>query len=87
MRAARCALGILACVAVVAACENTADLDLQAQACPATLFSTGYMVRLPHEPHSAERCVQVQTRAPPRFVPDVAPFFHSPLHQTKEPAR
>jgi len=42
------------------------------------------MVRLPYEPHSAERCVQVQTKAPPRFVPDIAPFLHSPMRQIKE---
>lgn len=71
----------------LAGCDNTADLELQAQACPDTMFSTGYMVRLPHEPHSAERCVQVQRRAPPRFVPDVGPFLHDPIRQTKQAAR
>jgi len=48
--------------------------------CADTVFSTGYMIRLPHEPHAAERCIQLQRRALPReAAPDVKPFLSPPI--------
>lgn len=77
------------CALVVGACDGPPpdEMTISEIACQDSAYSTGYMVRLPHEPHSAERCAQIQRRAPPRMVPDVAPFLHPPIRLTKEAAR
>jgi len=89
MRPAAAAVLIVACVLVVGACDGPPpdEITISEIACQDEAYSIGYMVRLPHEPHSAERCVQIATRATPRIVPPAHPFLSSPLRQTKEAAR
>jgi hypothetical protein len=74
---------------VVGACDGAPpdEITISEISCQDEAYSISYMVRLPHEPHSAERCVQIATRAIPRIVPSVQPFLSSPLRQTKEAAR
>lgn len=78
------AVGILACVLVVGACDGPQPepLSMAEVACQDTTYSSAYMVRLPHEPHAAERCLQIVRRASAReAAPDVAPFLSSPIRK------
>ena len=83
MRPALAAVGIVACMLVIGACEVVPpdQPTLSEIACQDEPYSIGYMVRLPHEPHSAERCVQIATRAPARIVPEVKPFLSKPIKE------
>lgn len=73
-------------IAAAAACDRLSpeERSIVEITCQDGPYSTGYMVRLPQEPHENERCMQIATRAAPREVPEVAPFLHNPLRPTKE---
>lgn len=69
-------LGILACVLVVASCDDPKHyeanaLALERSSCRDTDWARAYMMRRPGDPHGIEFCEHVARGAPPRFSPPI----------------